>query len=118
MWAGREEKEIQGLARTCLGISYLMPTLLYLEVQGFLIFCQNECLLRTSLWCLAEFFSVLKTHQGYILVTVRKGSLREASHLPKEQENFFFYTHILLKRVKKKKQMRSKEVEKMWKFCC
>lgn len=49
MWAGREEKEIQGLARTCLGISYLMPTLLYLEVQGFLIFCQNECLLRTNL---------------------------------------------------------------------
>lgn len=91
--AGREEKDIQGLARSCLGTSKPMSALLYLEAQGSLIFSQNRHLLWTCFVSLVLgrviALSALKTQQGCIPATVRKGSLREARYLPKEQEKNF-----------------------------
>ena len=83
---GREEG--RGSPGTCLVISQLMVAPLYLEVQGFLTFSQNQHLLRTSLvskvLSRVSLFSAFKTQQGCILVTVRKGTLREASCLSKK----------------------------------
>ena len=67
---------------------------LYLELQGFLTFSQNQCLLRTCLVSKVlsriSFFSAFKTQQGRILVTVEKGTLREASSCPRSRETFLF----------------------------
>lgn len=41
VWAGKKAEEAQGIAQ-------LMPAPLYLEVQGFLTFSQNQRLLRTN----------------------------------------------------------------------
>ena len=41
VWAGKKAEEAQGIAQ-------LMPAPLYLEVQGFLTFSQNQHLLRTN----------------------------------------------------------------------